>query len=515
MKLSTFLTLAATSAIATGAVVWVSIDPAQGARGTATTPEPGTDQPGPGAAKAPPPPDVDRSHFTAGKTLMMEGRLGHPVLPADSDSETFLFVDVSADAGRTAARVPLNLSIVVDKSGSMKGKRLSNALAATRKAVERLRDGDIVSLVAYDTSAQVLLSPTVIDATSRARILDRLSLPRAGNDTCISCGIDAGMRLLGQRPGMVSRILLLSDGLATAGIRDLPGFKRQAEDCRRMGASITTIGVDVDYDEKLMSALARDSNGGHYFVARADGLPEIFDKEMSSLTRTVANSAELVVDLAPGVFADQVFDRVTVGTGTQTIIPMGAFSAGEHKTALVRLRVPRGAAGERPVAAVRLRYDDLVDQKPGQCEGAVSAIATADTSKLSPLDGVVSARVSASETAATLEQANEMFRSGRSIDASNLLRQRARAVSQQGWKAKKDISSSVNNPFGGGGRSAGAVGADLGAATASFDKQTEVLDRAAKGFEPTTPTAAPPASTSGEGKFNVRNAQADALEVSK
>ncbi len=497
MKLSTFLTLAATSAIATGAAVWVSIDPAQGARGAATTPEADRAAPArPGTAPAPTTPAVDRSHFTAGKTLMMEGRLGHPVLPADSDSETFLFVDVSADAGRTAARVPLNLSIVVDKSGSMKGKRLSNAMAATRKAIERLRDGDIVSFVAYDTTSQVLLSPTMIDATSRARILDRLASPRAGGDTCISCGLDAGMRLLGQRPGMVSRILLLSDGLATAGTRDLPSFKRQAEDCRRMGASITTVGVDVDYDERLMAALARDSNGGHYFVERPDALAAIFDKEMSSLTRTVANQAELVVDLAPGVFADHVFDRATVGSGSQTIIPMGAFSAGEHKTALVRLRVPRGAAGERPVAAVRLRYEDLVDQKPGQCEGTLSAVATADTSKLSPLDGTVSARVSSSETAATLEQANEMFRSGRGEDATTLLRARTRHVQAQNWQLKKD------SPFAGGGK-----------AGASFDKQEAVLGRATKGFEPTSPTAAAPAPDSTPAKSNIREAQADAFDL--
>lgn len=512
MKLSTFLTLAATSAIATGAAVWVSIDPAQGSRGTSAAPaDPADPGPTPPGAKTPPPLALDKSHFTAGKTLMMEGRLGHPVLPADSDSETFLFVDVSADAGRTAARVPLNLAIVVDKSGSMKGKRMANAISATRRAIERLRDGDIVSLVAYDTSAQVLVSPTMIDATSRQRILERLTFPRANNDTCISCGIDAGMRMLGQRPGMVSRILLLSDGLATAGVRDLPGFKRQAEDVRRLGASITTIGVDVDYDERLMSALARDSNGGHYFVERADSLPAIFDKEMSTLTQTVANQAELVVDLAPGVFADQVFDRVTVGTGSQTIIPMGAFAAGEHKTALVRLRVPRGAAGERPVAAVRLRYDDLVDQKPGQCEGALAAIATADTSKLSPLDGVVSARVSASETAATLETANEMFRTGRSADASNLLRQRAQQVRWANEKMKKDAPF-FGGKAGGGGRGAGAAG--VAAASASFDKQSDVLDRAAKGFEPATPTAPAPPPTSTPAKANARNAQADAFTLS-
>jgi Ca-activated chloride channel family protein len=234
---------------------------------------------------------------------------------------------------------------------------------------------------------------------------------------------------------------------------------------------------------------------------------------MSTLTKTVANQAELVVDLAPGVFADQVFDRVTVGTGSQTIIPMGAFSAGEHKTALVRLRVPRGSAGERPVAAVRLRYDDLVDQKPGQCEGSLAAIATADTSKLSPIDGVVSARVSASETAATLETANELFRRGNSADASNLLRERSRQVRWAGEKMKKD-SPWGGGDFGGGkGGGGGRASAELTAATKSFDKQTEVLDRAARGFEPAAPTAKPP-PTDAPAKANARNAQADAFTLS-
>lgn len=506
MKLTTFLTLAVTSSLATAAAVWVSIDPAQGAgdRGAQNNPRDATRGGGealPAGGEPASPPGLDKSHFTAGKTLMMEGRLGHAVLPADQDSETFLFVDVSADAGRTAARVPLNLAIVVDKSGSMQGKRLQNAMSATRGAIERLRDGDIVSLVTYDTRAEVLVSPTMIDATSRRRILERLNKPRAGGDTCISCGIDAGMRLLGQRSNMVSRILLLSDGLATAGVRDLAGFKRQAEDCRRMGAAITTIGVDVDYDERVMATLARDSNGGHYFVERAEALASIFDREMSSLTRTVANSAELVVDLAPGVFADHVFDRVTVGSGSQTIIPLGAFSAGEHKTALVRLRVPRGAAGERPVAAVRLRYDDLVDQKPGQCEGTLAAFATPDTSKLTPLDGVVSARVSSSETAETLEQANELFRTGRTTDANNLLRKRVERVRSAGWQAKKDAPADR--------------GGDV---DKSFARQEAALDTATKGFEPVAPSAgAPavaPAPESKSAKSNMRNAQADALLLS-
>ena len=335
MKLRTLMLLGASGMIVTGAVVWSAAGPAR-----RKAPAPAIAEP---VAPPPAPPPVDHAQFHAGKTLTLEGRLGHAVLPADVDNETFLFVDVAGANVIAQSPAPLDLSIVIDRSGSMAGKRLTNALAAARTAIERLRDGDVASVISFNTAVDVVVQPTTIDATSPARMIRQLAAIRAGGDTCISCGIDAAMRLLGERDGMVERVLLLSDGEPTAGVRDVDGFRRIAEDCRRMGASVTTIGVDVAYDEKVMSALARGSNGHHFFVADPTGLPAIFDSEMASLTRTVANRAELTVDLAPGVFADRVFDRSAASTGSQLVIPLGALSAGDHKTLLAQLRVPRGA----------------------------------------------------------------------------------------------------------------------------------------------------------------------------
>src|SRR5262249_27900322 len=259
--------------------------------------------------KPPPPPKpVDHSHFQAGKTLMVEGRLGHGVLPASVDNETFLFVDVQGANVIAKSPAPLDLAIVIDKSGSMAGKRMNNALAAAKTAIERLHDGDVVSVISFNTAVDVVSPPTTIDATSRPKLIQRLSTIHPGGDTCISCGIDSAMQQLAQRDGMVERVLLLSDGEPTAGVRDVDGFKRIAENCRRMGAAVTTIGVDVQYDEKVMSALARSSNGNHFFVGDPTGLPAVFDSEMASLGKTVANKAELTLDLAPGVIADRVFD---------------------------------------------------------------------------------------------------------------------------------------------------------------------------------------------------------------
>jgi len=505
MKLSTVLALGATGMAATAAAVWLKTTPAHGS-GRSPDPAPAAallaaPTPRPAAALV-----VERAHFTAGKTLMVEGRLGHPVLPADQDSETFLYVDISADAAaRTTAPAPLDLAIVIDRSGSMKGRRLDNAMAATKAAIGRLHDGDLVSVVTYDTRAEITVEPTVIDATSRARVLQQLARPRAGGDTCISCGVETAMRLVPARPGRVSRILLLSDGFATAGVRDLGGFKTIAENCRRMGASITTIGVDIDYDERILAALSRESNGNHFFVRDPSGLATIFERETDALARTVAGAAELTIDLAPGVFVDQVFDRVTTSTGSQVVMPMGAFTAGEHKTALVRLRVPRGGAGDRPIAAVRLRYDDLVEQRPGACEGLLAAVATADTSQLSPLDGLVSARVTRSETAAALESANQLIRAGDLAQATTMLRER-HALNEVALRQA---------------RSAMPMAA-RGKLDADFDRQQAALDQAEQVF---APAATAPAGDGGGGAVpptarpdvgaQMRTSQADAVDFGR
>ncbi len=501
MRLRTLLLLGATGVCATAATVWTTVGPARGSS-TAQALE-HTDPPAIAVARKPPPADVDHSHFTAGKTLMVEGRLGHQVLPADSDSETFLFVDVSATDAVARTPAPLDLAIVIDRSGSMAGKRMTNAMAAARTAIQRLRDGDIVSVLTFNTTVDVPIQTVVIDAASRARLARQLQAPVTTGNTCISCGIDSAMRLLAERDDMVSRILLLSDGEPTAGVRDLDGFGRIAENCRRMGASVTTIGVDVGFDEKVMSTLARSSNGHHFFAADPTALPMIFDQEMASLTRTVANHAELTVDLAPGVFAEHVFDRVTTGDGSQLVVPLGAFSAADHKTVLVRLRVPRGAPGERPVAAVRLRYDDLAEAKPGSCEGTLATRLSSDPSALTPLDALVSARVSASETAETLEQSNALFRAGKADEARAVLSQEKSKVER--WHR----SAADHAPMG---RS--------GDVDRAFVQQQATLSGASAGFaarpsSPDAPATATPPAADKAGQRQIRENQADALKATE
>src|SRR6185436_11493963 len=106
---------------------------------------------------------TDTSHFTAGKTLTVDARLGHASVESGRSAETLLFASVSGasdTAAQQAGAPPLQLAVVIDRSGSMKGERLANAIAAAVGTVERMREGDTVTVVTFDTEAQIIVPPT-------------------------------------------------------------------------------------------------------------------------------------------------------------------------------------------------------------------------------------------------------------------------------------------------------------------------------------------------------------------
>lgn len=437
--------------------------------------------------------DPSQATFSSGRTVRLEGRLGHAVIASDRDQESFVLFRASADRGVVApSPASVNLAIVLDRSGSMRGKRLKNAMAAARGMIGRLRDGDVVSLITYNTETQVMVSPTVIDLESRSRVLSAIADVTARGDTCISCGLEHAERLLAEHAGMVDRILLLSDGEATAGVRDRDGFVSLAQRLRAQNVAISTVGVDVEYDERTMAALAQESNGRHYFVENPSGLAPIFDQELESLKQTLAQEAELTLSLAPGVELLEIADRGFIRRGETIEVPLGSFTAGEEKTVLGRVRVPGGEPGPLPVVRARLDYRDRVAGAPGRCEGRLAARVTDRADQISELDAVVAERVLRSETARTLTEANRLWREGRADEARLALRSRLSSVRAK----KKATTRSTPKPM------RAAVARDL-------ERQEAALDDAAEGFDgpfasaPSTPSrpGAKPASGGGAPVF--------------
>ncbi len=466
------------------------------------------------------PTSTDISHFTAGQTLTVDARLGHASIASSSPGETFLFASVAGtDASETSAP-PLNLAIVIDRSGSMKGERLANAIAAAVGTVERMRDVDTVTVVSFDTEAQVVVPPTAASASARPSIESAIRSIRLGGDTCISCGLESAMSQLRTAPvasDHVTRMLLLSDGATNHGITDLGGLRALAGRMRDRGCAISTIGVDVDFDEKVMAALALESNGRHYFVQNPSELPAIFAQEFDSLLSSVARESELAVEVAPGVEVEQVFDRTFRREGSRVIVPFGTFSAKQEKTVLMKLRVPTDRDGVQPVASVKLNYRDLVQKSDGSCRGDLALLVTSDGSAQKELDPFVATRLERSRTAETLTEANQLFEQGRVNEARDKLARREEELKATGTTAR--AAAKTARPL--------AVGrGDAFDVDKDFDRQSAAVAQAESSFAAPPPAATPAAGAgaapapariapqdSRAGKAGVRANQANAVDL--
>ena len=491
MKVRSVGALAALSMLLTSYSVWSLAGDGAPRRETVTQfRERGVEQPSerlPGGAGS----------FVMTGTLRAEGRLGHARLAADSESETFVLVNVRGDDQATGRAARRHLAIVVDRSGSMAGKRLRNAISAAQGAVRRLGNQDMVSVIDYSGSARVLVPPTELDPRSRERIVNELGRLVADGDTCISCGLETSLELLSRRSGFVNRVLLVSDGEATSGVRDIDGMRSVASRVRSANATVSTIGVDVDYNERMMAAIANEANGRHYFVESPEGLSRIFDEELSGLERAVARNAELELDLAPGVELLDVADRSFLREGSRVVVSLGSFAAGEERSVLARVRVPRGASGERAIVTTRLAYDDLATGNAARSESRLVAFLSEDGTR-GPLDPIVEERVQRSGTVTALNDANGLFESGNAQEAR-------RRVDEKLGEVRSSRSAAI----------AAAPAARKAEVSNEFDRQEAALGAASTAF------AAPPPSPSSsfedqrKSKVALKRNQAEAFELSR
>lgn len=257
------------------------------------------------------------------------------------------------DAG---ARVPLNLSLVLDRSGSMAGEKLAAAREAAALAVRRLRPEDVVSVVAYDDEV-ITVAPPATGAEQGALPAELLAIP-AGGMTNLSGGWLRGHELVaearraagGAGEGGMHRILLLTDGCANVGITDPKLLVGLCQKARLAGITTTTIGFGADYDEHLLRAMADAGGGGAYYIERPDQAPGVFEEELAGLLSLAAQNVTVEVRPSPAVQLVAVHHRYP-----ETVLPegvrldVGDVYAREPKSLLVEFFVP-GLEGGAAVA---------------------------------------------------------------------------------------------------------------------------------------------------------------------
>jgi Ca-activated chloride channel family protein len=274
-------------------------------------------------------------------------------LVAPGAREATAMIEVAIPEGAARGRRPAAIAIVLDRSGSMKGNKMDNARRAAHGLVDRLEDGDTVSVVSFNAKARVHLANFAIgdDRGSAHAAIDDIDV--SGN-TCMSCGMSEAYALLGQAPqGHARRAVVLSDGEANRGDKSAYALGDLA-DAGLVDFRIATssVGIGKEYDIDIMRTVSERGTGGYYFVHNSRGIGDVLAREAETLASSVVDNVE--VRIAPLSRSVALEDG---SRGREHHVKIGQMAAGTSRRVVVPLRLMHGELGE--VLEVETSYVDV------------------------------------------------------------------------------------------------------------------------------------------------------------
>jgi len=286
-----------------------------------------------------------------------------PALMSGNENTVDVLIRLQApDTPKTGLpeRQPLNLAIVIDRSGSMSGKPLYEAKRAATYMIDNLRPTDRASVVAYDDSVRVLIASWPVE--SKVHFQNAISAIQSGGSTNLHAGWLKGAEEAAGHlsPGYVSRVLLLSDGQANVGLTDLDEIAMQCAKLADKGVTTSTYGLGNSFNEDLMLAMSRSGGGTAYYSETAESLLERFQEEFSLLSALCARNIRLFLNPLPGIRCEMLnlYERHEDGSWR---LPDLAYDG--EGWAAVRLHVDSSslpAAGETlAVLEAHVAYSDL------------------------------------------------------------------------------------------------------------------------------------------------------------
>ena len=303
------------------------------------------------------------------------------LLAGQAEHSVAVWVDVPKPAQKV--RVPMAVAFSVDTSGSMAGKKIEHARAAAQRVLDELADGDVVSMNTFSDNAEQRVPLTPLTSLSRRWISGVIEELGASGGTNLFAGLAFAESVSRSTPKThpVRRVMLISDGRATAGDTSPHSLAQLAEAGLPQGVQVTAVGIGVDYDEATLNALALRSSGRLYHVAESQDLPAIVEREMSLLDSTSASNAQVEIVAAPGVTLLGVAGVHSTSDGSSLRVPLGSLHAGQSRELIVRVRLQDvKPSPERPLLSARLHFQDLADSGMGRVQEVVARAAVTEQS---------------------------------------------------------------------------------------------------------------------------------------
>lgn len=203
-------------------------------------------------------------------------------------------------------RMPLNLGLVLDRSGSMQGEKIAQARQTLKRIVEQMSDGDVVSVVAFDDTVRTVADRTHINSETRDALCRDIDHIHAGGSTNLTDGWLTGCNCVAEGPSTdhVRRTLLVSDGLANVGIVHNDEIWQHAAALFERGIPTSTFGVGLGFNEHLLEGMANRGGGNFAYIESAAVIDQVIMQEFKDLVAVTARGVKVEINLPVGVRAE-------------------------------------------------------------------------------------------------------------------------------------------------------------------------------------------------------------------
>jgi Ca-activated chloride channel homolog len=297
----------------------------------------------------------------------------YEVLP--SPQQAYVLFETMPSAAAPGVSQALNFSLVLDRSGSMAGERMSRMKQAAKLVVDRLGPQDMLSLVIFDERADIVVPTTPVqDKEAIKRQIDRID-ERGG--THMSSGMQVGFNELqrGIAPGRVTRMLLLTDGQTW---EDQAACESIADQCRVAGVPLNVLGLgvggDMSWDPRFLENLAQRSGGEWMIAETPEKVITIFEKTVTSMQGTAVTNANMIIRFVEGVTPRAVW-RVTplisklghnAVSERDVQVFLGDIQHGVGQSLLLNVLIPPRQQGNFRMMYADIRYDVPGNGKTGE-----------------------------------------------------------------------------------------------------------------------------------------------------
>jgi Ca-activated chloride channel family protein len=252
----------------------------------------------------------------------------------------------------------VDLVIVLDRSGSMKGRKINDAREAILQLLPSLSAKDRLGLVTYSDGVQIATGLLNVTTENRERLAAAVYGVRVGGRTNLGAGLQAGINLLNSsiHGANAAKVILISDGLANRGVTGVSDLGNLAALAVEREFVVSTVGVGAEFNEHLMTTIADKGTGSYYYLENPAAFAEVFQQEFYDTRAAIVSSLKIQIPTRDGVtLVDAAGYPLSRQNGHVVFYP-GSLRSGQIRQLYLTLQVPTNSERDFALNNIRITY---------------------------------------------------------------------------------------------------------------------------------------------------------------